>query len=102
MAAYGDGRPGGVQQLVAAVELRPDRQPTAAEVDAALSGLHPADRPSVIRMVGRIPLTTWWRPDRDALRRLDAAGAAAAPGWVRDAAGEYRATPDPVGSATSG
>ncbi len=80
----------------------PVARPSAAEVDAVLRRLARVDRPAVIRVVADIPLTTWWRADREALRRSDTAAGSEVAGWVRDAAGGYRATPDPVPSATSG
>ncbi|HEX3827345.1 MAG TPA: AMP-binding protein [Sporichthyaceae bacterium] len=102
VAAYPAAVPGGAQRLVAAVKLRPGRRLIAAEVDAVTRRLARVDRPAVIRVVADIPLTTWWRADREALRRSDAAAGSGVAGWVRDAAGGYRATPDPVPSVTSG
>lgn len=102
VAAYPADLPGGGQQLVAAVKLRPGCRPSTAEVDAVMQRLTLPDRPAVIRVVADIPLTTWWRADREALRRGEAGLAAAAPGWIRDATGGYRATPEPVPSAVTG
>jgi putative long chain acyl-CoA synthase len=102
VAAYPAEAVGGAQRLVAAVQLRPGCRPSAAEVDAAMQLLAPIDRPAVIRVVEDIPLTTWWRADREALRRSDAGVASTAQGWIREATGGYRATPEPVSAATPG
>ncbi|HEX3610940.1 MAG TPA: AMP-binding protein [Sporichthyaceae bacterium] len=101
VAAYPSGPDGGPQLLVAAVKLRPGRQLMAGEIDATLHEIELRDRPAVIRTVETIPLTTWWRRDREALRR-DEPAAAQTPGWVRGEGGTYRATAEPVGAAPRG
>jgi putative long chain acyl-CoA synthase len=99
VAAYPGGAPGEAQRLLAAVQLRPGRTLSVAEVNLAMQQLDPADRPDVIRIVEEIPLTTWWRPDREALRRTGTPREPNTRGWIRDVAGSYRATGEPVRSA---
>lgn len=92
VAAYGVvEKPGEAPALHAAVALRPGRTLTAAEVGAALAGLSALQQPAVVRVLPQIPVTTWWRPLRAALR-TDAATAAVTT-WLRSAAGSYAAPP---------
>jgi putative long chain acyl-CoA synthase len=92
VAAYGLAEhPGNPQILVAALTLRPERTLSTSALNRALAPLAPADRPAVIRLVPTIPRTTWWRPDREQLRRAGAP--VEAPGWRRDSLGEYGPVP---------
>ena len=50
------------------VTLRPDYELDAAELSAALAGLPRAQRPTVVRVVTEIPVTTWYRPITGPLR----------------------------------
>jgi putative long chain acyl-CoA synthase len=74
------------------VALRP------AALTRTLAGIEPAQRPSVVRVVAEIPVTTWFRPLAGPLRAegippVPSASASAADGaggwpvWVRDAGG---------------
>jgi putative long chain acyl-CoA synthase len=68
--AYGvnsDGARG--QTAVAAVTLRPDQELTAEDIDAALESLAVTERPSIVYVVDRIPVTTWFRPLTAPLRQ---------------------------------
>lgn len=77
---------------VAAVTLRAGRELTAREVGRALGGLGREQRPALVHVVDRIPVTTWYRPLTQGLR------AAGIPqpedgrqAWYLDASGEaYR------------
>jgi putative long chain acyl-CoA synthase len=77
---------------VAAVTLRSDRELTARELSRALRMLESEQRPALVHVVDRMPVTTWFRPLAEALR------AAGIPdyredeqAWYLDASGEtYR------------
>ncbi len=61
--AYGVAAGGrGAEVAVAAITLRRGRQTNAEDIAAALSVLPRALRPTVVRVVGEIPVTTWFRP----------------------------------------
>ncbi|HUR74675.1 MAG TPA: AMP-binding protein [Sporichthya sp.] len=77
----------GNEELHAAVALRPGRKLDAATITQALSGLSALHQPAVVRVLPRIPVTTWWRPLRAALRRD--AGKDALVTWVRAPDGSY-------------
>ena len=66
--AYGvpDGR--GREVAVAAVTLVAGEQLVASELTAALRVLPRARRPTLVRVVPRIPVTTWYRPITTSLR----------------------------------
>jgi putative long chain acyl-CoA synthase len=78
---------------VAAVTLRAGRELTARELSRALGGLEREQRPALVHVVDRIPVTTWFRPLAQELRAagipeygegeqawyLDASGAAYRP-----------------------
>jgi putative long chain acyl-CoA synthase len=67
--AYGVGGGGGRDQVaVAAVTLRAGRELNAKDVTEALSALPAAERPAVVHVVERIPVTTWYRPLTGPLR----------------------------------
>jgi putative long chain acyl-CoA synthase len=53
---------------VAAVTLRAGRELTARELIRALGGLEREQRPALIHVVDRIPVTTWFRPLAQQLR----------------------------------
>jgi putative long chain acyl-CoA synthase len=53
---------------VAAITLRAGREIDAKEIAAALAVLPRAQRPAVVRVVERIPVTTWFRPLTKPLR----------------------------------
>jgi putative long chain acyl-CoA synthase len=62
---------GGVAELGAAVTLEHGKGLSAAQLDAALAGLDPAQRPAVVRIVDEIPITGSYRPLVGALQRED-------------------------------
>jgi putative long chain acyl-CoA synthase len=66
--AYGVPGPRGHEVAVAAVTLRPDYDLDAVELSAALVVLPRAQRPTVVRVVSEIPVTTWYRPITGPLR----------------------------------
>jgi putative long chain acyl-CoA synthase len=66
--AYGLPGPRGHEIAVAAVTLRPDYALDAVELGAALALLPRAQRPTVVRVVSEIPVTTWYRPITGPLR----------------------------------
>jgi putative long chain acyl-CoA synthase len=67
--AYGVVPPGGADELaVAAVTLRGDRQLTPRDIAASLQRLTPEERPSIVHVVGELPVTTWYRPMTGPLR----------------------------------
>jgi putative long chain acyl-CoA synthase len=82
--AYGVPGPKGHDLAVAAVTLRPEYQLDAAELTAALAVLPRAQRPTVVRVVDEIPVTTWYRPITGPLREegIPAAGDER-PAWHR-------------------
>ena len=63
-------RPDGAQDAlaVAAVTLRRGHELDAASLAAAVDALPPAQRPTVVRVVDEIPVTTWFRPLTGPLR----------------------------------
>ncbi|UTI63543.1 AMP-binding protein [Paraconexibacter antarcticus] len=65
---YGVPGPGGKAVAVAAVTLREGQELTAAKVTEALSRLEPRRRPSLVRVVAELPVTTWFRPLSGQLR----------------------------------
>ena len=67
--------------------LRPGRTLDAEAVTKALSGLSALQQPAVVRVLPTIPVTTWWRPLRAALRAD--AGTEALVTWVRAVDGRY-------------
>jgi putative long chain acyl-CoA synthase len=87
------GVPGGEHELAAAaVTLRRGRELSPREVSRALSQLRPEQRPLIVQVVPRIPVTTWFRPLTGPLRKAGipepGEGVQA---WYRDASGErYR------------
>jgi putative long chain acyl-CoA synthase len=71
------------------VALLPGTELEAADLDGALAGLPEGQRPSVVRRVDEIPVTTWFRPRTELLRREGLAKGEA--GWELDAvSGAYR------------
>jgi putative long chain acyl-CoA synthase len=83
VAAAGDER------AVAALTLLPGARLEAADLDGALAGLAQEQRPSAVRLVGEIPVTTWFRPRTELLRREGLP--AGEPGFRLDAGtGAYR------------
>ena len=88
VAAYGvRASTAGDEELHAAVALRPGRTLDATAVTHALRGLSALQQPAVVRVLPKIPVTTWWRPRRAALR-ADAATQALTT-WVRGPDGSY-------------
>jgi putative long chain acyl-CoA synthase len=89
--AYGVGLEGTEHQLaVAAVTLRDGHDLTPRDLAAAVAGLERDQRPAVVHVVDRIPVTTWYRPITGPLRKagVPEPGARA---WYLDASGEkYR------------
>jgi putative long chain acyl-CoA synthase len=67
--AYGVPTAKGDSQIpCAAVTLRNGRELAAADLDAGLADLGDRGIPWVVRVVGEIPLTTWFRPQTGPLR----------------------------------
>ncbi|WP_019873276.1 alpha/beta fold hydrolase [Sporichthya polymorpha] len=79
------------EELHAALVLRRGRTLDAPAVTAALAGLSALHQPAVVRVLPTIPVTTWWRPLRAALR-ADAAAEALVT-WVRQPDGSYAEPP---------
>jgi putative long chain acyl-CoA synthase len=84
--AYGVLPTGAEHELaVAAVTLRHGRELEAEDIALALAPLSPHERPAIVHVVDRIPVTTWYRPVTGPLR---AAGipepGAERPTWYRD------------------
>ncbi len=96
-AAYGVLPEGGEHEVaVAAVTLRRDRQLRPRDLTEALRSLPAAGRPKIVRVVDRIPVTTWYRPMTGPLRGQGIPEPG--PGtqaWYLDASGEnYRQLTD--------
>jgi putative long chain acyl-CoA synthase len=69
VVAYGvRPRPGQDEVAIAAVTLRRGHRLTARELGRALGGLAPDQRPAIVQVVERIPVTTWYRPITTPLR----------------------------------
>jgi putative long chain acyl-CoA synthase len=67
--AYGVPREADEHEIaVAAVTLRAGRELTAREIGRALGVLESEQRPAVVHVVDRIPVTTWFRPLTQELR----------------------------------
>jgi putative long chain acyl-CoA synthase len=66
--AYGLPRPRGREIAVAAVTLQPGQQLHPSELTDALRGLPRGQRPTLVRVVKEIPVTTWYRPITSLLR----------------------------------
>ncbi len=66
--AYGVPGRGGAEIAVAAVTLQPGEELVASELTAALRVLPRAQRPTLVRVVDEIPVTTWYRPITSSLR----------------------------------
>jgi putative long chain acyl-CoA synthase len=66
--AYGVADVRGRELAVAAVTLAPGEQLSASELTAALRVLPRARRPTLVRVVDQIPVTTWYRPITSSLR----------------------------------
>jgi putative long chain acyl-CoA synthase len=91
--AYGVKPAGNDQELaMAAVTLRPGRKVTAQEISRVMGRLDPDQRPLVVRVVERIPVTTWYRPLTGPLREEGIPDPdMGKPAWYLDASGErYR------------
>ena len=97
--AYGVGLPEREGQIaVAAVTLRAGRELSAREISQALAGLEPEQRPLIVRVVDRIPVTTWYRPLTGPLREegIPEVGEGTR-AWYLDASGErYRPLTGPA------
>jgi putative long chain acyl-CoA synthase len=92
--AYGVAPAAGEPEIaVAAVTLRDDRVLRPRELSQALGTLAPEQRPAIVHVVKDIPVTTWYRPQTEPLRRAEIPQ----PGdgvqaWYLDGSGEsYRA-----------
>ena len=95
--AYGVPAPAGEHELaIAAVTLRAGHELNARELSRALAELPAGQRPLIVRVVERIPVTTWFRPLTGPLRKegIPAAGVGVT-AWYLDASGErYRPLSD--------
>jgi putative long chain acyl-CoA synthase len=91
--AYGVRPPQADHELaIAAVTLRTGCELTAREISRALAVLEPEQRPVIVRVVDRIPVTTWYRPLTGPLREegIPEPGQGTR-AWYLDASGErYR------------
>jgi putative long chain acyl-CoA synthase len=76
------------QVALAAVTLRADEELTGEDIDAALESLPADERPAIVHVVDKIPVTTWFRPMTGPLR--DA-------GIPQAAEGVWRLEPDSGG-----
>ena len=90
--AYGVPAVGGQELAVAAVTLRAGYELERKDVGMALRALERRQRPAIVHVVDRIPVTTWYRPITGPLRELGipqpGKGVQA---WYRVASGEsYR------------
>jgi len=73
---------------VAAVTLRADRELTTRELSRALSMLDREQRPALVHVVDRMPVTTWFRPLARKLRAAGIPGSEAGEqAWYLDASG---------------
>ncbi len=98
VAAYRVRDSDGSEHLIAAMTMRSGRGLSADLLTGALGALKPAQRPEFIRLVDRIPVTTWWRPQR---AELAAAGRSTRQtGWKRSPSGTYSPCPAPVRART--
>jgi putative long chain acyl-CoA synthase len=93
VVAYGVAPPGGEHEVaVAALTLRAGHELKARDVARAFGSLEREQKPGLVRVVDRIPVTTWFRPLTGPLRE----GGIPEPGeqtqaWYLDASGEqYR------------
>ena len=95
---------GGPEVALAAVTLRTAQRLRARDLTAALAALAADQRPAIVRVVRRIPVTTWYRPLAAVLRQAGipeprTAGRA----WVLDEDGErYRALTEAAHRRLSG
>jgi putative long chain acyl-CoA synthase len=91
--AYGVLPPGGEHEVaIAAVTLRHGHELTARELSRVMAPLEPRQRPLIVRVVGGIPVTTWFRPLTGPLREegIPEPGEGVQ-AWYLDASGErYR------------
>jgi putative long chain acyl-CoA synthase len=72
-------------ELVVAVTLRPKAKLTPADLARAMDALDPASRPAVVRVVDRMPVTTWYRVSKAPLRAAGVpTGTARRPTFRRD------------------
>ena len=91
VVAYGVLPPAGEHEVaVAAVTLRAGQVLKARDISRAFSSLERAQRPVLIRVVDRIPVTTWFRPLTGPLRDegIPPAGEETQ-AWYLDASGEH-------------
>jgi putative long chain acyl-CoA synthase len=94
--AYGVLPPDGEHEVaMAAVTLRQGRELTARDLDSALSSFAPSGRPSVVRLVEEIPVTTWSRPITAPLREEGIPEPSARTrAWYLHRSGHYRPLTD--------
>ncbi len=103
--AYGVQTEGLSDQLaVAAVTLRSGYELATADLDAALAPLAPSQRPVVVQVVDRIPVTTWFRPITRPLREAGVpSGGSGRSVWRLDLrSGTYDPVGEPVGTVAEG
>jgi putative long chain acyl-CoA synthase len=88
--AYGVPDLEGEGKLAAdAVALEPDKVITSGVLDTALAALAPAQRPAIIRVVDRLPVTASFRPVTGDLRREGLTKPDCGYAFRRDASGRY-------------
>ena len=93
-AAYGvPGRRG--ERIVAAVTLRPGRTIDGDDLAAALASLDERSRPTVVRVIDEMPLTTWYRPLKTPLRAAGVPNTGVAFLWKKKHATYVRRAPSP-------
>jgi putative long chain acyl-CoA synthase len=86
------------QVAVAAVTLRADQQLDGEDIDAALQVLPVSERPGIVHVVDRIPVTTWFRPMTAPLREAGIPSGANV--WRLDPdAGAYVLAGEPAGAS---
>jgi putative long chain acyl-CoA synthase len=94
--AYGVSPDGaGGEIAVAAVTLRPDQELASEDIEAALGSLPATERPAIVQVVDRIPVTTWFRPLTGPLREAGVPSGKNV--WRLDpATGEYSRSVEPA------
>jgi putative long chain acyl-CoA synthase len=99
--AYGLASGGAAGQVaIAAVTLREEQQLTGEDIEAALRPLPPEERPAIVQVVDRIPVTTWYRPLTGPLR--DAGVRSGENTWRLDPdTGAYARAGEPAAAASA-
>lgn len=88
--------------VAAAVTLTPDTRLTSDQLNTALAGVEPAQRPTLIHVVDDIPCTDAFRPRAVALRDAGIPKPQAGLTFYRDATDQYRPLTDAARRRLSG